>query len=101
MFQKILESLVTGLVAPILLEFWKDWRTRRKRFIPDSDLKQSPGGVLLAIGRIGLSSVLGFVVAGLLSGVLTARDHIPIPFGSATATTLIVLFSIIAWAILR
>ena|SRR5215467_3229077 len=120
MLAGILTSLISGLVAPMLLQLWKEWREKKAVAAqhvftasaapapaidaPFSDTRQASSGrgkrTGRAVVRLLLSPMIGFFSAAFIAAFLESRGHPVIEFGSDLSLVLIAFCSFAAWSIL-
>lgn len=117
MLASIVTSLISGLVAPMLLQLWKEWR--EKKAAAAQHVFTASGGPAPAVDapvstgmprrgkqrrrgvfHLLLSPVIGFFSAAFVSAFLESRGHAVIEFGSDLSLVLIALCSFAAWSIL-
>ncbi|MGZ5545857.1 MAG: hypothetical protein ACXWIU_14420 [Limisphaerales bacterium] len=100
MLEKIVLTVISGLLFPMLLEIWKQRRKQKEAATTGSQSSGKLSKVLSIGGRLIFSPVIGFFLAPGAAAFLESRGHPRIEFGSDLCVIFIVLFSIIAWFIL-
>lgn len=104
MFDDIFAGVVSGLITAGILELLRQVRTGRSAGpartsdSPDvPSVRPKPTRPGSHVGRIVLSTIIGFFFSAFTAGMLEDSGHETIDFGSPLANLLIVIWTVIAW----
>lgn len=98
----IIQEIIVGIAVSAVLEFWIRLKNSRTRNAAVAQTRRSggAGNTILTITKIILAPLIGFVLAGLVSGIMEAEGTSEITLGSSTSLVLIAVGTFVAWVLL-